>query len=86
MGTAKLVGQIVPLGDSAPEKRRSVAVLVYHKATGSRISGSRQPKNKVRCGIFINCLISSHILEVKKSEMCYSEPRSTTSKNGHIFG
>ena len=28
----------------------------------------------------------TRIFKVKKSEIYYSEPRSTTSKNGHIFG
>ena len=56
------------------------------KATGSRIFSSRQPKNKIRCGIFINFRLLSLIFEVKKSEIYYSEPRSTTSKNGYIFG
>ena len=43
-------------------------------------------KNKVRCRIFINIRLSPFIFEVKKSEIYFSEPRSITSKNGHIFG
>ena len=37
------------------------------KTTGIRISGSRQPKNKIRCGILINFRLSSLIFEEKKS-------------------
>ena len=54
--------------------------IQHDKATGSRISGSRQQKNKIRCGIFINFCLSSLIFEVKKSEIYYSESRSTTSE------
>ena len=50
------------------------------KATGSTISGSRQPKNKIRCGVFINFRLWSLIFQVKKPEIYYSEPRSTTFK------
>ena len=39
-------------------------------------------KNKTLCRILINFYLSSLIFEVKKSEIFYSEPRSTTSENG----
>ena len=39
-------------------------------------------KNKTLYRIRINFHLSSLIFELKKSEIYYSEPRSTTSENG----
>ena len=43
--------------------------LQKDKATGSRISGSRQPKKQNSVRDFINYLLSSPIFEVKKTEI-----------------